>query len=61
MWGFAIHTERLHDRGKSAWWLVMFFLLPSVLGQIVKLARFTGATGAGPHYVLAMVASALTI
>ena len=25
MWGFAIHTERLHDRNKSAWWLVTFF------------------------------------
>jgi uncharacterized membrane protein YhaH (DUF805 family) len=26
IWGFAIHTERLHDREKSAWWLVVFFL-----------------------------------
>jgi uncharacterized membrane protein YhaH (DUF805 family) len=22
LWGFAFHTERLHDRGKSAWWLL---------------------------------------
>ena len=61
MWGFAIHTERLHDRDKSAWWLVMFFLLPGVLGQIAKLAWFGGAIGMGLHYALAMVASALTI
>src|SRR5882757_9374657 len=31
MWGLAIHTERLHDRDKSAWWLVVFYGLPAVL------------------------------
>jgi len=61
MWGFAIHTERLHDRDKSAWWLVMFFLLPGVLDQIAKFGWFAGAAGMGLHYVLALVASALTI
>jgi hypothetical protein len=25
IWGFAIHTERLHDRDKSAWWLLLFY------------------------------------
>jgi len=58
MWGFAIHTERLHDRDKSAWWLVMFFLLPGVLGQI---AKFSGAIGTVPHFILALAAFALTI
>jgi uncharacterized membrane protein YhaH (DUF805 family) len=62
MWGFAIHTERLHDRDKSAWWLVMFFLLPGVLGRIAKLAWwFGGAVGPGLHYILALAAFALTI
>jgi uncharacterized membrane protein YhaH (DUF805 family) len=61
MWGFAIHTERLHDRDKSAWWLVVFFLLPGVLGQIEKLARFAGTTGAVLHFMLALAAFALTI
>src|SRR5260370_42564902 len=28
LWGFAITTERLHDRDKSAWWLVTFYLAP---------------------------------
>ena len=28
MWGFVIHTERLHDRDKSAWWLLLFYGLP---------------------------------
>jgi uncharacterized membrane protein YhaH (DUF805 family) len=27
----AITTKRLHDRGKSAWWLLVFFVLPFVL------------------------------
>ena len=53
MWGFAIHTERLHDRDKSAWWLVMFFLLPGALDQIAKLAWFGGAISAALHFVLA--------
>jgi Predicted membrane protein len=36
LWGFSITTERLHDRDKSAWWLVMFYLVPGVLGQLAK-------------------------
>ena len=24
LWGFSFTTKRLHDRGKSAWWLVVF-------------------------------------
>ena len=29
MWGFAIHTERLHDRDKGAWRLVCFACCPA--------------------------------
>jgi uncharacterized membrane protein YhaH (DUF805 family) len=56
LWGFAIHTERLHDRDKSAWWLVIFCLIPVVLGQAI-------AWPASPllHYVLALAGFALTI
>jgi uncharacterized membrane protein YhaH (DUF805 family) len=36
LWGIAFHTERLHDRGKSAWWLLVFYALPGVLGQLTK-------------------------
>jgi uncharacterized membrane protein YhaH (DUF805 family) len=61
MWGFAIHTERLHDRDKSARWLVIFFLLPGVLGQIEKLAWFAGGIGTVLHFILALAAFALTI
>ena len=28
---FAVVVKRLHDRNKSAWWLVVFYLIPIVL------------------------------
>ena len=28
---FLVCAKRLHDRGKSAWWLLVFFVLPTVL------------------------------
>jgi uncharacterized membrane protein YhaH (DUF805 family) len=61
LWGFAIHTERLHDRDKSAWWLVVFCLLPGALGQFAKMAKFTGPTGTMLHVILTLAASALVI
>jgi uncharacterized membrane protein YhaH (DUF805 family) len=61
LWGFSFTTERLHDRNKSAWWLVVFYLAPGVLGQIEKGAWFAGAAGTVLHYVLALAAFALTI
>lgn len=30
----AIATKRLHDRGKSAWWLLLFYGVPTVLDGI---------------------------
>jgi len=36
LWGFSITTERLHDRNKSAWWLVVFYGTPAVLGQLAR-------------------------
>jgi len=61
LWGFSITTERLHDRDKSAWWLVVFYLVPGVLGQLAKTAWFFGATGAVLHYTFALASFALTI
>jgi uncharacterized membrane protein YhaH (DUF805 family) len=29
--GLAVGTKRLHDRDRSAWWLLLFYFLPSVL------------------------------
>jgi uncharacterized membrane protein YhaH (DUF805 family) len=61
MWGLAIHTERLHDRDKSAWWLLVFYVVPGVLGHVAKAAWFAGGAGMVLHYVLALASLALTI
>lgn len=61
LWGFSFTTKRLHDRGKSAWWLAVFYLVPGVLGQLPEAAWFGGATGMVLHYILALAAFALTI
>jgi uncharacterized membrane protein YhaH (DUF805 family) len=61
MWGFAIHTERLHDRDKSAWWLLVFYVVPGVLGHFAKAAWFAEGAGMVLHYVLASASLALTI
>jgi uncharacterized membrane protein YhaH (DUF805 family) len=61
LWGFSITTERLHDRDKSAWWLVVFYLVPGVFGQLAKNAWFSGTPGTLLHYVFALAGFALTI
>jgi uncharacterized membrane protein YhaH (DUF805 family) len=30
----AVAIKRLHDRDKSGWWLLVFYLLPGVIGNI---------------------------
>jgi uncharacterized membrane protein YhaH (DUF805 family) len=52
MWGLAIHTERLHDRDKSAWWLGVFYGLPAIFGGLAEVAWFAGIAGTMLHYVL---------
>ena len=61
LWGISITTERLHDRDKSAWWLVVFYLVPGVLGQLANAAWFAGTVGAALQYMLALAALALSI
>jgi uncharacterized membrane protein YhaH (DUF805 family) len=35
MWFLAATTvKRLHDRNKSGWWIVPFFLAPNLLGEV---------------------------
>jgi uncharacterized membrane protein YhaH (DUF805 family) len=48
--GLAVGAKRLHDRDKSAWWLLLFYAVPSVLsgatnriddmGIVLHLASF---------------------
>jgi len=50
----ALGAKRLHDRDKSAWWLLVFYLLPSVLQNA---AGFAGGIG----LVLALAGLALSL
>jgi uncharacterized membrane protein YhaH (DUF805 family) len=52
MWGLAIHTERLHDRDRSAWWLGVFYGLPALLGGLTEAASFTGLADTVLHDIL---------
>jgi uncharacterized membrane protein YhaH (DUF805 family) len=61
LWGVSITTERLHDRDKSAWWLVLFYLVPGVFGQLSKYPWFEGAAGTVLHSFLALAGFALTL
>jgi hypothetical protein len=54
LWGFSITTERLHDRDKSAWWLLVFYGLPAVLGQLAKAQWFAEPAGTVLHSILAL-------
>src|SRR5205085_1455124 len=31
---FALGAKRLHDRDKSAWWLLLLYVLPSILSNV---------------------------
>ena len=57
IWGFPIHTERLHDRDKRAW-LVTIYLVPGMLGHFAKTAWFAGVIGTAPQPILALAALA---
>lgn len=39
---FAVPIKRLHDRDKSAWWLLLFYLAPGVL-MVIAVLLGTGA------------------
>ena len=40
--GLAVGIKRLHDRDKSGWWLLLFYILPSVLFIIGAVIFFYG-------------------
>ncbi len=61
LWGASFTTRRLHDRDKSAWWLMVFYLVPGVLGQVANAAWLGGTAGTALHSVLALAGFALTI
>ena len=52
--GVAIGIKRLHDREKSGWWLLLFWLLPTILSG-------AGSALGGIGMVLSLVSLAISI
>lgn len=61
LWNASFPTERLRDRDKSAWWLVVFYVLPGVLTQFGHLARTAGTVDFELQIIPAVAAFALSI
>jgi uncharacterized membrane protein YhaH (DUF805 family) len=61
IWGFAIHTERLHDRDKSAWWVLVFYVVPGALSHFANVAWLAGTVGTALCFILALTGLALLI
>jgi uncharacterized membrane protein YhaH (DUF805 family) len=57
--GILVGRLRLHDRDKSAWWLLVFYLGPSILSSAGQGLRFEGAPILG--LILNLGALAITI
>ncbi|MDO9223649.1 MAG: DUF805 domain-containing protein [Caulobacter sp.] len=55
----AVYVRRLHDRGKSAWWLLVFWIAPLVLLGLTQW--LTDQTGAGGSAAMATVLAALAL
>jgi len=51
---FALGAKRLHDRDKSAWWLLVFYVLPSSLSNLADPASGVGI-------LLLLVSAAISI
>ena len=60
--GFAIAVRRLHDRGKSGWWLLVFAVLPDVLYAGAEYLQETNAGNVGSAaFLLSFFALALWV
>jgi len=52
--GFALTTKRLHDRDKSAWWVLLFYVAPSILEAI---GEHVGSAGS----ILSLIGGGISI
>ncbi len=54
--GLAVGAKRLHDRNKSGWWLLLFYIVPAVLICVgVVLAIFGAAGGSDGTGILGLL------
>jgi len=49
--GMSIGARRLHDRNKSAWWLVLYQGVPSLLEVIASVAALGGRASDAPAFL----------
>jgi uncharacterized membrane protein YhaH (DUF805 family) len=54
--GLALAAKRLHDRDKSAWWILLFCVAPGVL---IALGAFFATYGSGMEETGSMIAGGL--
>ena len=54
--GIAVGVKRLHDRDKSGWWILLFWLGPSVLGGWQTATPYLGG-----GFILSLAALAILI
>jgi uncharacterized membrane protein YhaH (DUF805 family) len=54
--GLAVGVKRLHDRDKSGWWILLFWLGPGILG-----GWQTATPDLGGGFILSLAATALAI
>ena len=55
--GFAISVKRLHDRDKSGWWMVLFYIIPSAFDRIAQ----SSIEGSGSWWMATLISLVLSI
>jgi uncharacterized membrane protein YhaH (DUF805 family) len=53
--GLAVGIKRLHDRDKSGWWILLFYIVPSVLFGLGVALTFFGIEAGGTGIVGVLV------
>ncbi len=59
--GLAVAVKRLHDRNKSGWWLVFFYVMPLVLDAVVAVVVPPGENRAAASMLPALIAMVLAL
>jgi len=59
--GLAVAVKRLHDRNKSGWWLIFFYVGPLVLDAVVAIALPQGEKASAAPTLPALIAMLLAL